>query len=365
MFVTGAWRRVHLRRYHGSASDICEQVVRGCFDAKQQYFRTSIDTYRQMWARDFGRAAPALIEIGFADEVEQTFRFALDAYARAGRFALVIDPRGRLYDFPPACHSPDGLAYFLSGLAAVNNPSLVRRYSALLQSEIARFVREVVDPATGLLLRGLHVSEAQDYTVRDCSCYSCCMLHLMSCSVDALGLSNPLAGFDYTQLVPQAFFRDGQFLDALGSSGAYVSADACLAPFSTGLLGWGDEAAARFGAVLSQLDDEHLNDPLPTRYGRGAHPERKMLALERVNGWQTDAVWTCLGLEALEVMRRLDKPRYQRELLAYTRMVERLGCFLEVLDARTTDLLRTPLYVSETAMLWAGSLLAQLRREGP
>jgi hypothetical protein len=362
MLRTGWLRRFFLRTFEGSAAEICEQVIRACWDPRRRYLRTSASTYQEVWARDFGRVAPALIAAGFADEVEQTYEFALRAYERAGRFALVVDARGRLFDFPPGCPSPDGLAYFVSGLAALGSSALVRRYAGLLQREAVRFGLQAVDPRTGLLLRGRHFSEAQDYTVRDCSCYSCSMLHLMSLSLDTLGIPNPLCRFDYTDLVPRHFLRGEAFVDDLGSSGAYLSADANIAPFAVGLMGWGVEAQELFRKVLRQMDSARLNHPLPSRYAKGPHPERKMLLLERLNPWQTDAIWTCLGLELLAVLERFDPPRFAMELEAYRRMVERLGCFPEVLHAPRGDLLCTPIYTSESAMIWAGSLLAMLRR---
>lgn len=362
MLRTGLLRRFSLRTYEGSAAEICEQVVRACWDPRQRYLRTSASTYQEVWARDFGRVAPCLISAGFADEVEQTYEFALRAYERAGRFGLVVDARSRLYDFPPGCTSPDGLAYFANGLASLGSPALVRRYAGLLGREAVRFCWEAVDPRTGLLLRGRHFSEAQDYTVRDCSCYSCSMLHLMSLSLDALGIANPLSRFDYTDLVPRNFLRGDAFVDDLGSSGAYLSTDANIAPFAVGVMGWGAEAQELFRKVLQQMDSDFLNHPLPSRYANGPHPERKMLLLERLNPWQTDAIWTCLGLELLSVLERFDPPRFAMELEAYRRMVERLGCFPEVLHAQSGNLLRTPIYTSESAMVWAGSLLAMLRR---
>jgi hypothetical protein len=89
-----------------------------------------------------------------------------------------------------------------------------------------------------------------------------------------------------------------------------------------------------------------------------------MHALHRINPWQHDAAWTCLGLHLLEVLRDFDHPRLGPELRRYREMVERLGCFPEVLDPHSAELFEGPLLASEDSMLWAANLWSLLDRTG-
>lgn len=108
------------------------------------------------------------------------------------------------------------------------------------------------------------------------------------------------------------------------------------------------------------MDEQGLNRPLPSRYGVAGSAGRQMHLLHRLNPWQGDTVWTCLGLHLLEVLRDFEHPRFPAELDRYRAMVERLGCFPEVLDARSAELFEGPFYMSEDSMLWAANLWSLL-----
>lgn len=349
------------RRYRGSAKDICEQICRGCFDEARGCYQTSLTSYTQFWARDFGRCAPALLDLGFEGQVGRTYAYALSVYERFGRFALVITPSGELFEFPLRSYAPDGFAFFLMGLAHLGDTSLVKKHRGLLEREIARFYDTVVDPGTGLVRSGAHFSEAQDYVVRSSSCYSNVMCFVAQRSIDALGLSNPLSGFDYPALIRERYFAGEHFYDD-EKRRDYVSGDASILPFWSGLFGWDEDAAGIFARVLRTLDAEGIGSPLPARYGNTARKNRDMIFIERFNRWQRDAVWTCLGIHLLETLERLDPDRFAFELRRYEELVEEMGCFPEVLDAQTKALFSGPFYKAEDSMLWAANLWRMLER---
>jgi hypothetical protein len=345
------------RRYQGSAVEICEQIVRRCFDEDRRFYRTSVSSYPEFWARDFGRCVPPLLALGFEREVGETYRYALGRFEQAGHFALVITPGGRLFDFP--AYAPDGFALFLFGLERLGDRALVERHRPLLEREAARFAALVLDQRTGLVRRGERFSEAQDYAVRDSSCYSNCLCALLQRSLGALGLANPLERFDYRALVLEHYWAGDHFLDDQARRDD-PSGDAQLLPFWTGLIEPDGEGRARLDGVLQWMDGQGLNRPLPSRYGVGGSEGRRMHLLHLLNPWQGDTVWTCLGLHLLEVLRDFGHPRYPVELERYRSMVERLGCFPEVLDAGSADLYEGPLYMSEDSMLWAANLWSLL-----
>jgi hypothetical protein len=350
------------RRYAGDAREICEQVVRACWDKTRGMFRTSPSSYPELWARDLGRVVPALLELGFEAEVGASYRFALERYERAGHFALVVTPEGELYDFP--AYAPDGLAFFLDGLAALDDGALVRRHRALLGREVERFAATVLDRRLGLVRPDLHVSEAQDFALRSSSCYSNAICFLLSRALDRLHLPNPLAGYDYPALILARYWDGDRFLDDARRP-SYTSGDANLLPFCVGLFA-GEPALERrlFRRALARLDADGLNDPLPTRYGIGHSPERRMIPLDPLNPWQRDAVWTCLGIHLLEALARLEPERLGREVARYAAVVERLACFPEVIDPVSGELFRSTFYLSEDSMLWAAGLWRFLARPG-
>ncbi|MBN1608548.1 MAG: hypothetical protein JW940_18090 [Polyangiaceae bacterium] len=361
--IAAAARRKLLghRQYDGTAREICEQVVHACFEPRARFFRASPGSYAEFWARDFGRCVPALLELGFEREVGDTYCYALSQYASAGHFALVITRAGHLFDFP--AYASDGLAFFLHGLGKLGDGALVRRHRGFLEREVERFVDLVIDPGTGLVRRRTLFSEAQDYAIRDSSCYSNCLVYVLRQALDRLGLSNPLERYDYPTLVVQRFWDRDHFLDDQGGS-SHPAGDAQVLPFWSGLFGRDTAARTRLGTVLRWMDAAGLNHPLPCRYGVSKSTGPRMHALHRINPWQRDTVWTCLGLHLLEVLRDFGHPRLPVELERYRTMVERVGCFPEILDGRTAELYDGPLVMSEDSMLWAASLWNLLAPRG-
>lgn len=355
--VSGVRRKlVGHRRYGGDPIRICQTIVDDLFDRNRGYYLTSLSTYREFWARDFGRCAPALVDIGQGDRVAATYRRTLEIFARHGRFALTITPDGRLLDFPG--YAPDGLAFYLNGLAYLDDPSITAPHEEFLEKELERFKRLVVDPETGLVRKNVHFSEAQDYAVRSSSCYSNCMCFLLGRSLERLGFSNPLEAYDYRSLITESFLEVDHFRDDL-SGNENITGDSSLMPFWCGVVETDVDGRGLLDRVLSRLEAEGLNSPFPTRYGAGKD-DRKMILIEKINPWQRDAVWTCLGLHFLEILEAFEHPRYARELEGYARLVDQFGCFPEVIDARTGGLFDGPLYRSEDSMLWASNLLRML-----
>lgn len=354
-------KRTGPTRYPGRADEICEQIVRHCFDPAQRYFRTSRWSYPEFWARDFGRCVSPLLALGFEREVAETYRYALACYERGGGFALVIRPGGRLFDFP-AGYAPDGFAFFLSGLVELGDGALVARHRVFLEREAERFAALVVDPATGLARRGVLFSEAQDNALRDSSCYTNCACLLARQGLSALGLRNPLARFDLEAGI-EGFWAGDHYVDDLGRP-SYPSGDAQLLPLWSGAVRPRERARARLEVVLAWMDQHGLNAPLPSRYGAGPARGRRMHPIHLVNPWQGSAVWTCLGLHLLEVLHDHRHARLPAELARYRALVERERCFPEVLDGGTGAMFESPVLLSEDSMLWAASLWRLLREAG-
>ncbi|MBN2801521.1 MAG: hypothetical protein JXR91_00355 [Deltaproteobacteria bacterium] len=367
MWVTGMVRKVSPQQYSGSAAEICEQIVDDCFDKKRGYFSTSITTYKEMWSRDFGRCAPALVQTGFGDRVEQTYEFALRAYEREGGFALTVLPNGNLYNFPFRTYSPDGFAFFVYGMCSIDGSPLIKKYRPFIEKEAKRFAETVINRETGLVKEHRHFSEARDYVKRNSSTYSNSISYLLQQSLNKLDISNPLEKYDYPNLLADNFYNPNTkvFFDDINKQ-PYISGDANILPFWTGAMSQlGQNGYARYGDIsfensVNILDIEGLNTPYPTLYGRGKSGPPS-IRLDWINPWQHNTVWTCLGIHLLETMSLYMPKRVDDELLKYKNMIENLKAFPEVLNVGTGDYYSNFFYKSETGMLWASNILALLK----
>ncbi|MBN2530833.1 MAG: hypothetical protein JXR76_30890 [Deltaproteobacteria bacterium] len=342
---------------------ICRKIVEACFDSKRNYFRTSVDTYPELWSRDFGRCVPALIHTGYRQEVISSYCFAFNAYEKAGRYELTILPNGRLYNFPFGTYSPDGFAFFLYGLCALDLPELVDEHRPFLQREAVRFFNTVIHPQNGTVKTQVHFSEAQDYLRRDSSCYATCCCYIVQQALNKLGIDNPLTGYDYPAILKQRYYSDdlGFFFDDVHQR-HFVSGDANILPFWTGAVRPPafEMPKDTLDKVLNHLDAAMLNTPLSSRYRNGTE-KLPSLRLDRINPWQTDSVWTCLGIHFMEMLALYAPHRFIEEKEKYLALVNEMRCFPEVISSHTGDLYRYPLYVAETSMLWAANLLNLLQ----
>lgn len=363
IFFTGQRRRFWRRTYSGSPKAICRKIVEACFDSQKKYFRTSVDTYPELWTRDFGRCVPALIHTGYRPEVIHTYRFAFQAYQKAGRYELTILPDGQLYNFPFGTYSPDGFAFFLYGLCALGDETLVEENRSFLTREAERFSRLVIHPETGTVRTNVHYSEAQDYLRRNSSCYTTCCAFIVQQVLNRLSIPNPLAAYDYPAILNTHYYNAplGFFYDDM-SKRSFISGDANILPFWCG-------AASRppfsqiddvLNPVLDNLHRAGLNSPYPSRYRNGSE-KLPSLRLDRLNPWQTRSVWTCLGIHFLEMLYQYAPARFSKEIMRFVELVDRLRCFPEVVSHETRTLYSYPLYVSETSMLWAANLLNLLQ----
>jgi len=115
----------------------------------------------------------ALLALGFEQEVGDTYRYALGRYVAAvtSRWSL---PAGQLFDFP--AYAPTALRS-----SSTVSPSSVTgrssrdtgRSSSTRSSALPRW-SSILEAAWS---SGVLFSEAQDYAIRDSSCYSNCACH--------------------------------------------------------------------------------------------------------------------------------------------------------------------------------------------
>ncbi len=349
--------RGHIR-HPGTAEEIIAAVIERCWDGHR--FAASGGQFGQFWARDFGFAAPALVRLGYADRVDASLDWALDAWARAGRITTTIFAGGRPADVWD--YGVDSLPLVLRALRATPaGDLLVARHARLLEAEVRTFGEVVVDPATGLVRAGRRLSTHRDTVATSCNAYANAMVALLERELRATGwFGVPFAPGAADRLVG-AFWRGDHFAEGpVGSPDAdVVTGDANVVPF------WVEAVPDELGAaaMLSVLDGAGLADPLPLRYSatRPTHEDRVQRLF--VPDYQGTAIWTSLGAMATEVALRADPPRGERWLGGHLGVVERDGTVWEVLDGALAPYRgRLGIWRADEAMLW-GAILLDLARQ--
>jgi hypothetical protein len=339
------------RRFTGSPRDICISIVRSCWNGT--YLQNSLGGYREFWARDFGISVDALLTLGFGAEVLATLGYALKHYRAAGAVTTTIAPDGTCFSFP-AAPSPDSLALLLYSLRQAKARDLVKEHRLFLERAAGRLAAAAVDPATGLVRKGVLCSGMRDYSVREGSCYDAVMLALLQRELRLLGLANPLKKFDYAKALRTAYWTGNHF--ACDRVSKHVTADANVLPFWAGLY----DGAAMLGSALAAVQDAGLDKALPLSYIGRAEDER-MLKLEfLVPDWERDACWSNIGLLYLRLLRTVDPAAFRRHRDAYAKIVERHGTLFECYAPGTLKPYRSWAYLAADGMLWSANLAVML-----
>lgn len=345
-------------RHPGTAATIIPAVIERCWDGRR--FAASGGQFRQLWARDFGFSAPALVRLGHGARVDASLDWALAAWGRAGRVTTTVFPGARPADVWD--YGVDSLPFVLRALrAAPSGERLVARHGALLGAEVLRYAAEVVDPATGLVRAGRRYSTHRDTVATSCNAYANTMVALLERELRETGwFPVPFPAGAADRLV-DAFWRGDHFGEAPRGlpEADLVTGDANVVPFWLGVVP--DELGAC--AMLDALDAAGLTHPLPLRYS-AVRPA----AEDRVQGlfvpdYQGTATWTSLGAMAVDVALRVDPPRGERWLRGHVDVIERDGTAWEVLDDDLRPYRgRLGLWRADEAMLWGAFFLDLLRR---
>jgi len=342
------------RRFDGDAFAICREVVDACWNGR--FLQVSSGHYRQVYARDLGWCAPALLALGHRDRVLATLSYAFERWSRAGRITVAITPSGRPFDFP-SYPSLDSIAYVFNTLRLVHAKDLVEQHRPFLKSQV-RWVASLVQDDG--LPRPIRFSGMRDYAIRQQSCYDTAALGLLSRCLDDLRLQNPLPSASrYAKLLKSHFWTGRHFRDDLSGKDV-VTADANIYPFWWGII----KSGKMLKSAVRSLQSEGLDVPFPLKYVRSKSREDKMLWMERfVSGWERDAIWSHMAMPYIELLASFDKRRAKEHLRSYASLIERHGTYVEVF-APSGEPFKTPFYVADEGMLWASQFLYVARKIG-
>ncbi len=345
ILLSSVKNRFFPRKYDGTAKEICEQVVRDCWNGR--YFQASTSNFAQFWTRDFGWCTKSLLQLGYKKEVHQTLRYALNRFQKAGRVTTTITPKGKPFDTPvPAA---DSLPYLIHSLKISKFPPA--SYTAFLNREIKRYFNYFIDEETGLIRPGLHVSSMKDLSVRKSSCYDNCLVGLLARDLKGMKLANPFERFNYPELIRRHFWNGKYFYDDL-SRKEYVAGDANLFPFLFGLVSDKEMLQSSVAAV----QEAGLDSPFPLKYTASRAGVDFVWEEFLMRDYESNALWMHMGLLFARMMQGVDKGKVEEYQKKYAELIEKHRGFPEVLmaDGRPYSNL---FYYCDRGMLWAANYL--------
>ncbi len=339
-------------RYTGDAQAICEQIVDDCWNGS--FFQTSTGHFSEFWTRDFGMCVEALLKLDWKKEVNTTLEYAMTRFAAAGNITTNIPKGGKPADFPN--FAADSLPFFVHSLRLASAKGLVKEHQAFLEKEIGRYASLVFDHSTSLVRSDRSFSSMKDLAKRQSSTYDNSMLVMLSKDLASLHLPNPFAKHDIAKAM-QTQLWNGRFFEEDMRKTGIVTGDANTFPF------WCEVFTSKTMAqsCIAHIRKHGLDQPFPLKYTVEPKPISKMILVERFSGgYERDTIWMHLGLCYMDVARQYDKRLFQEYVDKLAVVIEKHKTFLEVFEPDGQPF-RTPFYVSDEGMLWAGKWLEFIR----
>lgn len=351
MFSRSLYVRKHgFHKYSGDDVKIAKQVIGSCWDKEKSYFRVSSGHFNEFYCRDFGMCAESLVKLGYRKRVIQTLDYALSCFRKHGRITTSISAKGVCFDFP--CYGADSLPFIIHALRISKAKGLIKEYGPFLRGETDHYFREVFDNRSSLVRAGKHFSSMKDYARRSSSCYSNCMLAMLSDDLSALRVYNPFSDYDVKKSILHHFWNGRYFYDDL-SRQRVVTGDANTFPFWCGVV----DSKSIFGMCMEAMEKEGLTSPFPLKYTSRPGKIHRMHFLEFFAGdYERDSIWMHLGLCFLDVVKRYDKKRFSIYMKQYWSLMKEHRNFLEVYG-KDGKPFSNFFYYSDESMVWVSKWL--------
>jgi hypothetical protein len=354
-----ARRAQHVRKhgfkaYRGTPQEICAQIIDEAYDRQHKYFRVSSGNFCEFYVRDFGLCCEALYKLGYEKEVRATLQYAIAKYRKAGRITTAINPEGVPFDyFLPT--GPDALGFLLYAITRTGNDDLAQEHRAFLQRMLDNFSREFIDPRTLLPRTDRHYSSIRDQAKRKGACYDAVMIAVTARESARLRLTFRYAEQDITDAIIKEYWNGTYFFQDTVRQ-AIVVADANVFPFWTGIV----TDRKMLEDAMDAIRAAGLDTPFPLRYVSAYDKKKEKTALHAANmlanDYETDSIWTHLGLAYLRVLKERDEDAAKRHLAKYTKLVEEHKNFLEVYDTHGRPFKRF-FYSADESIIWCANYL--------
>ncbi len=347
VFFTSWKNRISPRKYEGNAKQICEAIVKDCWN--EQFLQTSTTNFPQFWTRDLGWCTSSLLKIKYDKEVQQTIRYALNRFKKHKKVTTTITPKGKPFNFP--VEAIDSLPWLIHSIKL--SEFHYYSYKDFLNKEINKFFKKFIDSSTGLVKPDLHVSSMKDFAIRKSSCYDNCMVAMLASDLSKMKrLNNPFSKYDYSAIIKRHFWNGHYFYDDLTKKD-YVAGDANLFPFLLGII----NDKQMLESALDQIRKSMLDLPLPLKYTEARDGIRFIPQEIFFRNYESDSVWTHMGLLYIKLVSSVDKDLAKHYKQLYTEKIEELAGFPEVLDKKGKPF-STPFYYCDRGMLWAANYLS-------
>jgi hypothetical protein len=345
IFLSSLKNRIYSKKYQGSASEICEKIIKDCWNGR--YFQTSTSNFAQFWTRDFGWCTASLLKLGFTQQVHHTLRYAINRFRQYHKITTTITPKGKPFDFPNM--AVDSLPWLVHSIKI--SKFSYHSFKPFLNQQIQLFFEKVINPSTGLVKPEINFSSIKDFALRKSSCYDNTMVALLAKDLKEMKLINPLAKFDDKQLLIRHFWNGEFFYDDLQKKD-YVTADANLFPYLFGIIT--DKEMLK--KSLTSIEEAKLDEPFPLKY-TASRKQRNFIWQEFfLRNYESSAIWLHMGPLYAKLLQSVDKKKSREIKDKYTALIEKHGNFLEVFDSKGKPF-GTPFYYCDRGMLWAANYL--------
>ena len=321
----------------------------------------------------------------------QSVAYALGVFAKSPRLTTTIASMGPLsatcvnyYAYPS-----DSLFGILFALAALNGQQsatarhhspkvhsldtkiatkhLLRGYHDTLVALYDDYKSTVLDPATGLISKNVHLSGAKDITRRRSAFYDNVIYWKTTQLAMTLGVIEKDKGYlhDLKRQILETFWLEdkGYFLEDLSSEGIkhdYYSSD-WLIVLSTGFLDLAnDDELNYYTRSIDYIRKNNIDRPFALKYQHDTRAHRQFLPVRlAVASYGGDAIWSFWGMEYIKALvllyEKTGETRYKKEakfhIDAYEKKMLEYGGFPEVYDP-DGRLLQTPFYRSIRQTGW-------------
>ncbi len=343
MFFSGLKRRVFMKRYPGNAEEICQEIVKDCWNGV--FFQTSTGNFPQFWARDFGWCTKSLMELGYKEEVHKTLRYALNRFKQYGGVRTTISPRGKPWDFPVM--AVDSLPWLIHSIKISKFPYY--SYKNFLNKQIQKYFDAVVNEHTGLVKPDMHFSSMKDYAIRRSACYDNCMVGLLAKDLKGMKLINPFSGYKYGEIIVRHFWSGHFFYDDLAKK-EYIAGDANLFPFLLGLVS--DEKKLK--KAIEHVELAGLDDPWPLKYTASREGVKFIWQEFLARNYESNALWMHMAPLYVQLVKQVDAKKAEQLKKKLGSVIELYGNYLEVFTAKGKPY-NNPFYYCDAGMLWAAN----------
>jgi hypothetical protein len=347
------------KKYDGALEDICRAVIEDCWTG--DYFAGSAGHFKQFWLRDLAMCTPALIRLGYADRVVQSWAWGLEQFEKAGRLTTTIFPFfSRSYARNVYDYGCDSLPMTLYALREAEADHLIRKHRDLFAKEVKRFYDVMYDPDLGLAKPDAYFSSPRDCITGRSTVFANTMVALLTQILEDLpNLPPPPDGTrGLPQRILEEYWMGHYFRDALDRQ--VPSGDGNIWPFYFRIFDdilEPEEVHEMQHRAFETLEKRGFTRPLPLRYFEKRHPKSE-LPFPRFStpNYEGDNSWMQLGPIYLSLLQGIDPEKFAKHRENIGNHIEAARNYLEVYtkkDQPYKGRFGGILYDCDEGMIWA------------